>query len=89
MLKLLEQLESRLSSKYEQITINSRNCFSMNDGTVVRLTGIPDYDSIVVEFAESRAEAEKNLFEDGDMISLKEGSETALFNRLLEVIEAG
>lgn len=88
MLKLLEKLENKLSNTYETIDINSKVCFLKSDGTVVHLTGIPSFHSIVVEFADTLSDAEKNLFEDGDMVST-EGAEEIILDQIIKAIEEG
>lgn len=56
-------IESELNKRYETVEIDGNNCFLVSDNTVVRIGKLNN--AIVVEYADSIKDAEKNYFEDG------------------------
>lgn len=87
MLKRLENLENRLKNRYEQIEVNNRNCFLLENGEIIQLTGLKSFGAIVIEYAETMEEAEKNMFEDGDLFYLDELDENQMFEQMIREIE--
>jgi hypothetical protein len=80
-------LESRLRKRYKTLTINNKNCFLTEDGTIIHLTGLKSFNAIVIEYASSEDEAKKNMFEDGDLFYLKELDEEQMFQAMIQEIE--
>lgn len=87
MLKRLQGLENRLKSRFEQIEINGRNCFILGNDEIIHLTGLTSFNAIVIEYAESKDDADKNMFEDGDLFYLDELDEDAMFEAMIREIE--
>lgn len=80
-------MESRLRKRYKILTINNKNCFLTEDGTIIHLTGLKSFNAIVIEYASSEDEAKKNMFEDGDLFYLKELDEEQMFQAMIQEIE--
>ena len=80
----IEAVESALSEIFEICTVNSRKCFATASGGVIAVAGIPKFNSLVIEYADSMEDAKKNRFEDGDMFPI---DETALQPMIQSVIE--
>ncbi|MEQ7053735.1 hypothetical protein ABN764_24155 [Paenibacillaceae sp. P-4] len=66
--------------QFEKEILNNTNVF-VHDGKYCRVTFIKTLESYVIEYADSFDEAEKNLFEDGDLFPLSLG-EDELINRM-------
>lgn len=66
--------------QFEKKILNNTNVF-VQDGKYCRVTFIKTLESYVIEYADSYDEAEKNLFEDGDLFPLSLG-EDELINRM-------
>jgi len=66
--------------QFEKEILNNTNVFVL-DGKYCRVTFIKTLESYVIEYADSYDEAEKNLFEDGDLFPLSLG-EDELINRM-------
>lgn len=81
-------MENRLKKRYKTLTINDENCFLTEDGTILHLTGLKDFNAIVIEYALSEEEAKKNMFEDGDLFYLDEMNEEQMFGAMIEEITA-
>ena len=71
-------MESRLRKRYKTLTINNKNCFLTEDGTIIHLTGLKSFNAIVIEYASS---------EDGDLFYLKELDEEQMFQAMIQEIE--
>ncbi len=80
-------MESRLRKRYKTLTINNKNCFLTEDGTIIQLTGLKSFNAIVIEYASSEDEAKKDMFEDGDLFYLKELDEEQMFQAMIQEIE--
>lgn len=64
-------IESELIKKNEYEVIDGRVCFKTSSGGYIRLDTIGDnFNCVVIEFAETRKEAENNRFEDGDLLGV-------------------
>ncbi|GAV15277.1 hypothetical protein [Paenibacillus sp. NAIST15-1] len=66
--------------QFEKEILNNTNVF-VRDGKYCRVTFIKTLESYVIEYADSYDEAEKNLFEDGDLFPVSLG-EDELINRM-------
>ena len=84
---LLVKLEKLLEQRYTRIFINSRFCFMKSTGAVFSVRQFPGEDAIVVEYADSCAEAELNRFEDGDRHYPAGMTEESLIQSILREIE--
>ena len=86
---LLDRLEDRFLLIYDKIIINDKMCFLLPSGSVVHLVCFPEdgWRCILAEFADSIEEAEKNLFEDGDLLFINDFTEEELYQSLLKEIE--
>ncbi|MGN0409296.1 MAG: hypothetical protein ACI4E3_02690 [Candidatus Fimousia sp.] len=51
------------------------------------MTGLKSFGAIVIEYAETIEEAEKNMFEDGDLFYLDELDENQMFEQMIREIE--
>ncbi|UKK97618.1 hypothetical protein [Brevibacillus brevis] len=70
----MESMEKRFESllkelNFEKVLINNTVVFS-RDGMYCKLTFIQMLESYVIEYAYSYDQAQKNLFEDGDLFSM-------------------
>lgn len=87
-LKRIEKLESRFEEKYELFSKpGEKKCFYVNDGEYFMVTGLVNFGSIVIEHALSKRDAERNMFEDGDLFYLDELDEDAMFEAMIREIE--
>ena len=77
-------IESELIKKNEYEVIDGRACFKTSSGGYIRLDTIGDnFNCVVIEFAETRKEAENNRFEDGDLL----GVDTFSDDDMLKMVE--
>ena len=87
MLLRLKNLEERLKSTYESIKVNDENCFLKKTGEIFRLFGMKNFNAICVEYATNIKEAEKNLYEDGDLFYMDELNEEDMLKAIINEIE--
>lgn len=85
--KRLLFLEAELRKRYN-LTDDAGVRFLTEDGRVFFLTGIRDYNAVVVEYAESLAEASVNRFEDGDLFFIDDLPEEEMLSAIISEIEA-
>lgn len=84
----IERIERRLAEKYEGIRINGENCFLKEDGTVFHLCGLTEpFNAVVIEYASTIEEAEKNMSEDGDLFYMDEMTEDEIYQAMINEIE--
>ncbi|MCY9591351.1 hypothetical protein PC41400_08995 [Paenibacillus chitinolyticus] len=80
-MKLIEKIERIFRDlKFEKELINDTFVFVCN-GKYRKVTFIKKLESFVIEYADSYDEAEKNLYEDGDLYPISLG-ENELINRM-------
>lgn len=79
-------LNAALARKYARFD-GSGDRFLTETGLVFFLTGLRDYQAIVVEYADSPAEASVNRFEDGDLFFLDELPAEEMLAAILAEIE--
>lgn len=84
---LIVKLEKLLEQRYTRIFINSRFCFMKPTGEVFSVQQFLGEDAIVVEYADSCAEAALNRFEDGDRHYPVGMTEETLIQSILREIE--
>jgi hypothetical protein len=85
----MKSIEKKIEALFEELNfkkeiINNTPVFSRN-GKYCKLTFIKKLESYVIEYADSYDEAEKNLFEDGDLYP-KSMDEDELINKMLNEI---
>lgn len=82
----INSLEKRLQSIYEMRQINERLCFVRPDGSFFTLDSVLAFRSVVIEYADNESEARLNRFEDGDLFSIEELNENAMFQAILHEV---
>lgn len=80
---ILEYVISELSKKYDTETINGEKCF-ITKNEVFKVSYIKGLGGIIAEYAESKGEAKKNRYEDGD-VHKGDNAETILMEILSEI----
>lgn len=81
-------INQHLRESYKSEMINGTECFFLPSGTVVHLESMGDeFNAIVVGYAENRRDAEKNMFEDGDLFYMDEMSEEEMISAVTREIE--
>ena len=84
----IEEAEVMLAERFESITIGTRRCFRLSNGRIISVGCMGAYNALVIEYAESEAEAKLNRFEDGDLFFLDEmDSETMHRNMIQEILQ--
>jgi len=84
----VKRLETRFERRYEVVSSPDRKkCFRVNDGEYFMVTGLTAFGGVIIEHAFSKQEAEKNLFEDGDLFYLNEMDEDTMFKAMMREIE--
>lgn len=86
-LQLLEAVEDRFSSEYKEVSINGQRCFISDNGTVFFFIVLNQLRGLVVEYANSFEEAQANMFEDGDLISIDQDYDKLISEIQEELIE--
>lgn len=71
MIQTVQEINKELRKRYESIEVNGTQCF-LAGSVVVRVDTFQG--CFVVEYANNIDEAEKNIFEDGDLIEITENS---------------
>lgn len=87
--KLLERskaLECRFEIQFGKQIINERVCFSRPDGVIFSIGTLLSFGALVVEYADSEAEAKRNRFEDGDLFYLEEMDEETMYQGMIQEI---
>ncbi|MDK7187149.1 hypothetical protein HMPREF2758_02755 [Facklamia sp. HMSC062C11] len=69
MIYILNEIDRILSEKFEKTSVNNKDCFKVNDGTIFKVSFIEDFNGFVVEYAENDKNARNSLFEEGDLIN--------------------
>jgi len=82
----IASLEKRLESIYEMRQINERLCFVRPDGSLFALDSVLVFSSIVIGYADDESAARINCFEDGDLFSMEELDEDAMFQAILHEV---
>lgn len=82
---VLNRLNERISTLFHPIIINGMVCYALPSGSVVHLVYFPgeNWRCILAEYAESIDDANKYLFEDGNMLSIDCLSEDEIFDSLI------
>lgn len=84
----VEKLESRFEERYGLFSkTEEKKCFYVNDEEYFMVTGLASLGGIVIEHALSKREAERNMFEDGDLFYMDELDEDAMFEAMIREIE--
>lgn len=77
-----------MAGRYEALTIGGEQCFLRSDGHVFHLDDIgDDLDCLVIEFADSRQEAERRFPDDGRLYFMDEMTEDEMFEAMIKEIE--
>lgn len=84
---ILLELEMILTRRYPVKFINHQQCFLKPSGEVFTVRKFPGSEAIVVEYAESEADALLYRFEDGDRFYLDEMEAHQLIQVVLREIE--
>lgn len=84
--KRKSDLESMFSDRFEQVSISDTLCFRTPNGGIFRVCSFPEEGALVIEYAETEAEANLNQFEDGDRFYLDEMSLESMFQAMLQEI---
>lgn len=81
-------LEKRMEDRYgTPLYISGKKCFKAKDTEYFRLARLAWANAIVIEHAYSENEAEKNMFEDGDLFYMDEMTEEEMLNEMIAEIE--
>ena len=81
----LDYIRSRLRAIYQTVTINNREYFKVNDRLYLDLVGIPDFEALVIGYANSYEEAKNYMFEDGDLFDMELSPDEMLKEMLKEI----
>lgn len=81
-----EAVEEILKTKYRQKVINNRVFFVTEDDNLFSLDFICEYNAIVVEYADSQHDAEKNCLEDGNLFYVEEMTTDEIVKAIIEEV---
>ena len=85
-IKRRDKLEKLLAQQFERLCVNGNLCFRKQNGVVFSLCVFPKDAAIVVEYADTIDDAEKNLFEDGDLFYIEEMDEETMYQAVIQEI---
>jgi hypothetical protein len=81
-------LERQFEERYgKPFNVSGKKCFMVGNDEFFMVTGLSWENAIVIEYASSKAEAEKNMFEDGDLFYMEELSDKEMFESMVKEIE--
>lgn len=81
-------LERQFEERYgKPFNVSGKKCFMVGNDEFFMVTGLSWENAIVIEHASSKAEAEKNMFEDGDLFYMEELSNKEMFESMVKEIE--
>ena len=75
---ILDQVEARFLNKYKSIDINGNRCLVGPNGTIFYFVALVDFNTIIVEYADSINNANNELFEDGDQFNINQDFESLI-----------
>ena len=81
----LKSLNERLAERFDSKNVNGNSFFTLPDGQLFRLDGIPDFQAVVVEYASNMEDARSLRLEDGDLMNI-EMSENDMFESIISEI---
>lgn len=84
--RIRNSLEEMLSYQFDSVDVNGKRGFQKTDGTIFIVSSFPGEDAVVVEYADTFADAQKNLFEDGDRFYLSGITTEQLYRQILEEV---
>lgn len=88
MKSLKNEIERRLSEKFEKIEVGGRECYKLKDGRVICVGLIESWEALVIEYADNDDMAKRNSFEDGDLFHLADANAEDIFKAMLQEIAA-
>ena len=75
MKETLKYINKYLEEHYKRKRINENDCFVLEDG-LLKVSATSEL--VIIEFAETEGDANKNLFEDCGVYNIKQGKEEIL-----------
>lgn len=79
-------IEKRFAEKFEEIAINDRTCFVLDNNSIIAVHAFYARVALVIEYADNYCEALLNRFEDGDLFHIEDMDEETMFRSMIREI---
>lgn len=90
--KLLDErinyISDRLKEKYDDVWFGDKHWFILPNKEAIRVVGLGSgYNALLIEYAESQEEKDRNLSEDGDLYFIDDYTPEEMFDEMMKEIE--